>query len=171
MKGKSYKAENRELAFRVYCECGGNVEMCLRELRKQGLSLSKPTIYDWMKKYSFEERRAAVDAEKQKAADAAQMSFEEQMLADLIRQKEKYESYFGSLGVGNIDNQAQFAYAGIIVKICDIRAKMKAHRASVFIEFMKDLINYLGKNDPDAVPVIERNLDDFVRYTKEKYAA
>lgn len=170
MKGKSYKAENRDLAFRIYCECGGNVEMCLRELRKQGLSLSKPTIYEWIKKYNFEDRRTAVDAEKQKVSDI-QMSFEDQMLSDLIKQKEKYEIYFDSLGKNTIDNQAQFAYAGIIGKIFDMRAKMSSYKASVFIGFMKDLVNYLGKNDPDAVPVIERNFDDFMNYAKEKYAA
>lgn len=40
-----------------------------------------------------------------------------------------------------------------------------------FLDFMKDLIKYLGKNDPDAVPAIERNLDGFMTFAKEKYGA
>ncbi len=122
MKGKSFIAENRELAFRKYCECGGNVELTLRELEKEGLKLSKKTFYEWMKKFNFEERRAKIDTERQKVNDS-QISFEEKMLSDLLKQKEKYETYFDSINL--IDNQAQFAYANIIKTIIDLSRKMK----------------------------------------------
>ena len=36
---------------------------------------------------------------------------------------------------------------------------------------MKDLIEWLGKNDPDSVDAIERNFDDFVAFAKERYGA
>lgn len=122
MKGKSYIAENRELAFKAYCVEGGNVEATLRRLEKeQGLKLSKPTFYDWMKKYNFEERLEKVDAERQKTKDS-QISFEEKMLNDLIVQKEKYEKYFETLA--GIDNQAQYAYTNIIKTIMEVRKKL-----------------------------------------------
>lgn len=122
MKGKSYIAENRELAFKTYCEEGGNVEGTLRILaKKHDLKLSKPTFYDWMKKYNFEDRRLKVDIERQKARDS-QISFEDKMLNDLVRQKDKYEKYFEQ--TENPDHQATYAYTGIIKMIIDVKKKL-----------------------------------------------
>lgn len=168
MKGKSYIAENREMAFKVYCECGGNVEMTLRELDKKDLTLSKPSFYDWMKKFNFEERRTKVDAETQMTQDC-QVSFEEQMMNALLKQKRNYETYFDTLS--SPDHQAQYAYAGLIKTIFDIRTKTAAFKTSLFVDFMKDLVNFFAKNDPEIVPMIERNFDDFMSFAREKYAA
>ncbi len=168
MKGKSYIAENRELAFRLYCECGGNVEAALRALEKAGLKLSKPTFYEWMRKYNFGARRGKVDAETQKTADS-QISFEAQMMNALLKQKDKYEAYFDTLTIP--DHQAQYAYAGVIKTIFDIRTKTAAFKTSLFVDFMKDLVNFYSKNDPEVVPMIERNFDDFMTFAREKYAA
>ena len=121
MKGKSFIAENRELAFKRYCENGGNIEGTLRVLEKDGLKLSKPTFYEWLKKYNFEERRLKVDIERQKARDS-QISFEEKMLNDLVRQKDKYEKYFDAND--GLDNQATYAYTGIIKTIIDVKKKL-----------------------------------------------
>jgi hypothetical protein len=167
VKGKSFITENRELAFKKYCECGGNVEMTIRALEKEDLKLSKKTFYEWMKKFNFEERRTKVDVERQIVTDS-QISFEERMLSDLLKQKEKYEKYFE--GITGIDNQAQFAYAGIIGKLFDIKMKLNAFKAALFIDFMKDLVSYFSKHDPDAVPVIEKNFDDFMAFARMKYA-
>ncbi|MBI5075621.1 MAG: hypothetical protein HZB62_10720 [Nitrospirae bacterium] len=168
MKGKSLIAENRELAFRIYCRCGGNVEMTLREMAKEGLTLSKPTFYDWMEKFNFEERRTKVDAETQKAKDS-QLSFDDKMLGALLKQKEKYETYFETLTIP--DHQAQYAYAGIIKTIFDIRSRTASFKTSLFIGFMKDLINFYSKNDPAVVALIESSFDDFMTFAREKYAA
>lgn len=122
MKGKSYIAENREIAFRVYCEEGGNVEATLRRLEKEhGLKLSKKTFYEWMKKFNFEERLKKVDAARQETRDS-QLSFEEKMLNDLIVQKNKYEKYFET--ISGIDNQSQYAYTNIIKTIMEARKKL-----------------------------------------------
>ncbi len=168
MKGKSFIAENRELAFKVYCGCGGNVEMTLRELDKQGLKLSKPTFYEWIEKFNFEERRTKVDAETQRVKDS-QLSFEDKMLDALLKQKEKYETYFDTLTTP--DHQAQYAYAGIIKTIFDIRSKTASFKTSLFIDFMKDLINFYSKNDPAVVAVIENSFDDFMAFARDKYRA
>lgn len=121
MKGKSYITENRELAFKRYCENGGNIEGTLRSLAKDGLKLSKPTFYDWQKKYNFEERRTKVDMERQKAREN-QISFEDKILNDLVKQKEKYEEYFETNKL--LDNQATYAYTGIIKTIIDVKKKL-----------------------------------------------
>ena len=166
MKGKSLIAENRELAFRKYCECGGNVDMTLRELARDGFKLSKPTFYDWKEKFNFEERRGKVDVENQKASDF-QISFDEKMMSALLKQKENYENYFETQATP--DHQAQYAYAGIIKTIFDIRKTTASFKTALFVDFMKDLINFFSKNDPEAVPVIERNFDEFMNFAKGKY--
>lgn len=168
MKGKSFFAKNRELAFKVYCRCGGNVEMTLRELDKEGLKLSKPTFYEWIEKFNLEERRTKVDAETQGVKDS-QLSFEEKMLSALLKQKDKYETYFETLATP--DHQAQYAYAGIIKTLFDIRTKVGSFKTALFIDFAKDLINFLSKTDPEAVGAIERNFDDFMTFAREKYGA
>jgi len=168
MKGKSFITENRELAFRVFCACGGNVEMTLRELKKQGLELSRPTMDEWIEKFNFIDRRLKVDMERQKSTDN-QISFEERMMSDLLKQKEKYEKYFES--ITGIDNQAQFAYSSLLKTIMDIKSKLGSDKAGLFIDFMKELISYLSREDPVAVPVIEKNFDEFISYARIKYAA
>lgn len=169
MKGKSYITENRELAFRRYVENGGNAEATLRDLeKKDGLKLSKPTFYEWMKKYNFEERLAKIDSDKQTAKDL-DATFEESMFKALSKQKITYENYFETLTTP--DHQAQYAYAGIIKAMMDIRTRMASFKAALFLDFMKDLITFLGKNDPAVIPAIEENFDDFIAYAKEKYGA
>lgn len=168
MKGKSYIAENRELAFSFYCEEGGNVEGTLRRLEKVGLKLSKNTFYEWMKKFNFEERLKNIDAERQRTKDS-QISFEEKMINTLLDQQKTYEDYFKTLTVP--DHQAQYAYAGIIKTILDIRAKMGSFKSALFLDFMKDMISFLTKNDPEAVPFMDRNFDDFINFAKEKYGS
>ena len=59
--------------------------------------------------------------ERQKARDS-QISFEAKMLNDLVRQKEKYEAYFEQNPV--LDNQATYAYTGIIKTIIDVKKKL-----------------------------------------------
>jgi hypothetical protein len=168
MKGKSLIAENRELSFKVYCQSGGNVELTLRELEKRGLKLSKPTFYAWLEKYNFVERMRKIDSERQQAQDAEE-TFEESMMKALLDQKKAYEKYF--LVITTPDHQAQYAYTGIIKAVLDIRSKMGSFKAALFLDFMKDLITYLSKNDSEAVPAIERNFDDFVQFAKEKYGS
>jgi hypothetical protein len=168
VKGKSYIAENRELAFSVYCAQGGNVEASLRELEKQGLKLSKPTFNEWREKFRFDERLQAIDREKEKAADN-QLSFEDRMLNALQAQKEKYERYFEKNE--KLDHQAQYAFAGLIKTMMEIRERTGKYKSALFLDFMRDLITFLSKNDPGVVVVIEEHFDDFIAFAKEKYGA
>lgn len=121
MKGKSASLEARETAFQCYRECGGGIEAAVRALKKKGYSISKPTLYDWIEKFNFKERLAAADEKMREAKDAG-LTTEAALLADLKRQKDKYEKYFESLG-NTIDNQAQYAYANLIKTIIDLIRK------------------------------------------------
>jgi hypothetical protein len=124
MAAKSYIAENRELAYRTWRECGQNIELTIRTLKERdGLPVTKPTLYDWIGKFNWKDRAARAEAEEQKAGDI-QISFEEKMLIDLVKQKEKYESYFETLSEGTTDNQAMYAYTALVRLIADIRRKI-----------------------------------------------
>lgn len=128
MAAKSYVAENRELAFRTWRECGQNIELTVRTLKdRDGLPVTKPTLYNWIDKFNWKERAARAEAEEQKAGDI-QVSFEEKMLADLAKQKGKYERYFETLDDATPDNQAMYAYTALVRLIADIRKKSLPER-------------------------------------------
>jgi len=145
MKGKSVFAESRELAFRCYQKCGGNVEATLRELEKEGLKLSKPTLYEWMEKFNFKERLKNADAVAQEASDA-KMQYREKILLDLKKQKERYDVYFDSIAP-QVDNQAQYAYDNLVKTICDIQKAID--------------------EKPDLYRMAPIVMDEFVRFVKK----
>jgi len=47
--------------------------------------------------------------------------------------------------------------------------KSTAQRAALFLDFVKDLIEYGTRNDPALVTVLEDNFDDLVTWGREKY--
>ncbi|BCS55184.1 hypothetical protein [Geobacter sp. SVR] len=161
MKGKSYKVENRETAFTVWRECSGNIELTLRTLRDQhGLSLTKPTLYDWKEKFGWENRAARADAVSQEVADNAADNL---MLKALLDQKKKYEQYFETLGPTGIDTQATYAFNSLIKTICDIQNRQAAgvgfDRPKFFLENLQWLVGWMKKNDPEGLPLLARHID------------
>lgn len=44
-------------------------------------------------------------------------------------------------------------------------------KSGLFLEFFRDMVSYLTKEDPEAVPFVERNFDDFIAFAKAKYGA
>ncbi len=151
MKGKSYISENRDLAFRLYCECGGNVEAALRALGKAGLKLSKPTFYEWMTKFNFEARRLEVDKAKAEAGDV-KLNFRERAIADLLTRKKNYDLYFGSLGPIGIDNQATYAYSSLVKTIAELQKALeeKVDVKTATPVVMGAFVDHLNKTEPDA---------------------
>jgi len=170
MAGKSYMAENRELAYRTWCECGQNCELTIRTLKdRHGLPISKPTLYEWIEKFNWKDRAARAEAEVQRVQDVAAIGSESRFIADLEKQKTKYDRFFESLGDSGIDNQAMYAYNSLVKTIVDIKAKTAAYKAELFVTFLRDQIEWFSKHDPGAVAVIEGNFDDFVAWAREKY--
>lgn len=168
MANKSYMAETREAAYEAFWKCGQNYELTVKELKKQDYTISKPTLYEWCKKYNWLERIARAEAQRQEAKDAMR-SFEDTMFADMVKQKTAYETYLETLGAAKVDVNAMNGYINLCKTITDVRTKTGAYKASLFLEFMKDLIGWLSKNDPESVAAIERNFDDFVNHAKEQY--
>ena len=169
MKGKSLISENLELAYRIWRECGQSPEATVRKLNSEhDFTVSRQTIYEWMEKYNWKARAALAEAVEQKAKDP-QLSGEERMVAALASQIARYEAYFETLTPKEMDSQAVYAYTNLITTIQNIRQKTAAYKADLFVGFMKELINWLSKNDPEAVHAIEKNLDDFITYAREMY--
>ena len=123
---KSYQAENKELAFRVWRQCGQNVEQACRELRRRsdGFPVSKPTLYAWMEEGNWKERAARADAEEQKTGDAKATALEKALVA-LTKQQEKYERWFDAQDATTIDAQVQHAYNNLVQLIVKIDRQMK----------------------------------------------
>ena len=168
-KGKSASLEARETAFRFFRENGGNVEATVRALKKTGyLGISKTTLYAWIEKYNFRARLTDADAKRQKVEDV-RLSFEDNILFGLDKQKEKYEAYFESLG-RTPDHQAQHAYTNLLQTMLNIKSKLGADRHSLTLQALKDFVLFLQKEDPAAVNIIEKNLDAFADHVREKYA-
>lgn len=168
MARKSYLTETVETAYRTWRECGQNVEMTLRQMEKKGWKLSRPTIYEWADKYAWKDRAARAEAEEHKAADAVKNA-EDNAVRSLEKVRERYERYFDAMSEGTVDNQAMYAYTGVVKSIAEIKMKTGAFKASLFLDFMKDLIDWLSKNDPALLAAFEAHFDDFVRYAREKY--
>lgn len=170
MANKSYQAETREITYQTWRNCGQNFQLTQKELKKKGFIISAPTLYDWAEKYNWKARAARAEAEEQKAKDI-NISFEEKLLADMTKQKERYDRYLENLGDAKTDVNALNGYINLCKTISDVRSKTGAFKASLFLDFMKDLIEWLSKNDPETVLAIENNFDDFVSFAKEKYGA
>lgn len=47
--------------------------------------------------------------------------------------------------------------------------KNSAHRAALFLDFVRDLIEFGGRHDPELVRRVEDNFDDLIQWGREKY--
>ena len=168
--GRSIDEEIKEKAFQLWRKNGQSPTKVVRMLQEQGHAVTRQTIDAWMNdpECDWKGRAARADAVEQQAKDP-ELTGEERMIAALTRQAQRYEEYFDTLTVKSMDSQAVYAYTNLITTIQSIRQKTAAYRAEVFLDFLKELIDWLAKNDPDSVVAIEKNFDDFALYAKERY--
>jgi len=168
--GKSVDDEIKEKAFQLWRKCGRSPDRVVKELREQGHMVTRQSIDTWKNAGAWEDRAARAEALEQTAKDP-QLSGEEKMIAALIGQKNRYEQYFETLPIGQMDTQAVYAYTNMITTIQNIRQKTASYKAELFTDFLKDLIGWLQQNDPAAVAAIEKNFDDYVAHAKDKWRA
>lgn len=122
MAKNTYSNEIKNRAFLFWCECRNDSEV-VRLLKNAGYNITRTTIASWREKYNWVERALNIDLKKQAAADES-ISFEESLLLDLQKQKERYDVYFDSLDVGKVDNQAMFVYNQLCEKLINLRNKI-----------------------------------------------
>ena len=162
----NYSSDAKDTAFKTWRKCGQNIEETLRELRKLGyMGISRPTLYAWKVEYQWEDRAARADAEERKVKDA-DLTPDDRAVLDLIRQKEKYEAYFATLQENQIDHQATYAYTSLVKTIKDIQSKGTGDRASLYIEFMGELVDYLMETDKELAKAFDPHIEKFTARIK-----
>ena len=116
--------ETRELAYTIWREHGQNIVETVRVMNSEhGYVISRQSVTTWAAKYGWHDRAARAEAEE-KALD--QSTAVDSLLAFSLKQKKKYEEYFETLSVGQIDNGAVYAYNSILKTILEIRDKTDA---------------------------------------------
>lgn len=122
MAKQQYSNEIREQAFLFWYDTRNDSEV-VRLLSNAGYSITRTTIASWREKYDWETRADSIDIKKQAAQDVS-ISFEESLLLDLQKQKERYDVYFDNLPAGKVDNQAMYVYNQLCEKLINLRNKI-----------------------------------------------
>lgn len=122
MAKQQYSNEIKEQAFLFWYDTRNDSEV-VRLLSGAGYNITRATISSWREKYSWETRAESIDAKKQAAQDVS-ISFEESLLLDLQKQKERYDVYFDNLPAGKVDNQAMYVYNQLCEKLINLRNKI-----------------------------------------------
>ena len=171
------KHEARELAFQTWRECGQNLSECERLLnRDKGLPVSRQTLTEWCKKYNWEARAARAEALEIRKAEAFS---DDAILSALLDQKERYEQYFDSLQMGVIDNQALFAYSGLLKNLLALKTAAEAKtqnqvqevdRPKLFLENLSFLAEVLKEIDPEGLKILGRSFETIVGRFKAQHA-
>lgn len=122
MAKQQYSNEIKEKAFLFWYDTRNDSEV-VRLLKSNGYNITRTTIASWREKYSWETRADSIDIKKQAAQDVS-ISFEESLLLDLQKQKERYDVYFDNLPSGKVDNQAMYVYNQLCEKLINLRNKI-----------------------------------------------
>jgi len=153
--------ELREQAYQLWLENNRNltkVERMLRTLHRT--PVSRQTLTAWRDDYGWVERAGAAEAQEKLLKDATKI---ETLLTDLIARKQGYDKYFENLSVGSVDNQATYAYAGLLKKIAEMQQMQNQvigfDRPKFFLENLQWLIGWMKGNDPEGLKVLARNID------------
>jgi hypothetical protein len=118
------KQKARELAYETWRECGQNFSEAERKLRQPeiGLPVSRQTLMAWAEKYDWKGRAARAESEKEsREARESAARDEDALVGALARQKERYEKYFDTLDPSKVDNQACYAFCGLVKTMIQVR--------------------------------------------------
>lgn len=122
MSKNTYSNEVKEQAFLFWYDSRNDSEV-VRLLKQAGYNITRTTLASWREKYNWLERASNIDMKKQVAQDNT-ISFEESLLLDLQKQKERYDVYFDNLPAGKVDNQAMYVYNQLCEKLINLRNKI-----------------------------------------------
>ncbi len=144
MTRKAYGTKVREEAYRIWLSSGKDMAKTVRELEKKCLPVARRTVAAWRDRYGWRDRAPAIKEEPEEARtdDAARL------IADLEKQKARYDSFFDSLGEAGIDNQATYAYTTLVKTIAEVRKK--------------------AAEKPDLYAMTPVVMDEFVKFIKGK---
>lgn len=148
--------ETKELAYKVWCECGQNLSECHRRMNgHEGYVITRQSLYEWMEKYDWQGRATRLEADQALMVDATS---DDSILTPLLRQKTRYESYFDSLAIGEVDNQAVYGYNAILKTILEIREKMEDRKREGEVE--EGGAGVIIKTPADAIIALENAVNN-----------
>lgn len=173
-KGVPYEQKTRDLAFRVWRESGQNWSEALRRLKGEyGLAkLTRDRLYDWANRDNWNDRAARLQAEAERA-EVAQFQGRERILADLERQKARYEAYFEKLPPEQVDNAATGAYANLLKVMEGMQTKIEAGAGLNKLDLAKDMLaqefEFVRKAYPQHVAAFMEIMEPFGEKLVEIY--
>ncbi|MEO5357016.1 MAG: hypothetical protein H7844_06940 [Nitrospirae bacterium YQR-1] len=163
MVRKSLILENIDVAWQVWRDFEGNSEEAVKELNKKyKFRLTVKTITEWAEKYKWKERSEKEKLEIEKLRKAKAVTTES-LIADLLRQKENYDS------LGTLDNQSTNAYTSLVNTINNLYKTTAKSKLDAYVDLMKIYVQWLLKNDPDGIKSVEKHIDAFTLFLTEKY--
>lgn len=140
-----YEQATRDLAFRVWRECGQNWTETERRLRNEHdlRKLTRQRLYDWAAADGWQDRAARLQVEEERA-ELAKMLGREAILADLMKQKRSYEAYLDGLPAGKMDNAARQAYAQLCKTIMQVQDKVESGAGRSNLQLAGDVVRQLS---------------------------
>lgn len=149
-------------------------------LTDQGFEISRSSLGRYGSE--FEQRLGAIRIATEQARAVVDAAGDERgdMNEALIRLVQQ-EAFNVLVNLNDDDKNALLPKIGIMVAklskasvgqkkwMLDVKTKAEVFKAGLFMDFMKDFVGWLARNDTGAVEIIERNFDPFMSYAKEKY--
>lgn len=154
MARTTHPPEKRELAFRVWRECGQSATATLKKLAQEygWPNLQRATLYDWISQHDWNGRAARMQAEEDRA-EVAKLLGREKILADLDAQKRRYEQYFVVLeGKGTIDNGAVSSYANLCKTMMQLQDKIESGAGLDKLQLALDVVRQQSKFVRETYP-------------------
>jgi len=162
MAEKGARARLEPIAFRMYAE-GQTLEAIAA-----ALDVSRQTLSDWKAR----SRRPNEELDDWDKAREQKTSTGRRLATLLDRELEFAENASpGQIGPQTLDGISKLGALVQRFEQAEREAALKstAQRAALFLDFVKDLIEFGGRNDADLVRAVENNFDDLIQWGREKY--
>lgn len=165
MAAKGDKAKLYDVAFRMYTADGKS----LTDI-EAALGVSRQTLSGWKSDTLVpgDDRDEWDKGREQKRSNV-------QRLRVLFDRELKFleEAQAGALPPGNLDGISKLGALVQRWETAEQTAALKntAQRAALFLDFVRDLIEFGSKQDADLVRAVEANFDDLVTWGRNRYGA
>ncbi len=175
----------KEYSFEMVDRCEGlyiQEEKTFDEIAKE-TGVSAVQVQRWAAKYEWRKKKEEFKARLLKAQEESRAIMREEiLLQDLTHQRDLLKNYFDNRQVlEKGDIQAMYAYTNVTDSICKILADMRKRDESlrgtqkidilkIYLDFLKDQVAFFKEHVPDALFALEKGLDPFVTWAKERYA-
>lgn len=127
---------------------------------EETLEVSRQTLSDWKEWGGWDKAKAAKDN-----YEAQLVQVREDIMVQITTAPLQSGSYLDALSKieAILDKRTRAAR--------DAADAIKRQRGEMFLQFIKDLIEFGGKHDQGLTEVIQDNFDDLIQWGREKYAA